>query len=939
MNTTPRSFALASLVLALVAGANDARSQGSTVTVRSSRTEIGSVAPGGVFTAPFAIVNHTNDSIQISPVITLPTGWTTVNSAAPAAIAPNAMELWLVSVSAPPAAPAGTYVLRAGIRAGSVTVVDSAVIAIAERRELDVRSVNAPSFVLSGESYDAHFVVRNRGNVPVRVSLRATSNHGKAPTLSATQINIAGGASSTVTATVAIAAGVTRSVQDVLEILAVDMNADTVRAETSVETTIIPNGNVGPEFWTIPGQLSFRAAATGAGVSPFIASGTGRISETSDVSVDFSIHAATGVSSMFGEREEYRLGLKNTRGGVRLGDDSYGFSLLTSTGGQGTGAEVRGQSDNIVGGAYVQRNRWTPNAATEAAAMIGTSATRKTSASLVMLERGKSGMASRVMAGTAQTTIMSSHLELETAASDSQHVGGGAGIVRVYGDAPTFTYDIGGQRASNDFAGAQRASSDEHLTLSGQKVGAVMVSAMTSIHTMNPTAQSAGFGQRIATSMLTANFTNGVAVEFERFDRADRGTMSAIRGNQQSLRVRGQYALGRVDLSGDLQRGVVAQADSASTRGFTTLNASARVMVAKDQYVSMFTDVTDGRGLGAGGVGTLTAGGNTDLRLARATSLRMTGSVTAQRDNLAAWVGQGDVAVEQTVRQSIVALRARISQSGSPAIASTNALYFEVRTPLHLPTSRLNLGGRARAQVVDAATGRGVAGALVRLGEQAAITDKSGAAYFKGLALGEYHAVVDGGIAAGQLVSGGDQINVTSTNRSPVAFTMSIARGAHVAARLRRFEKNVNAAPNGVDSLTDVGAIGQAVVALISARDTMWQSSDDRGRIDFGSVAPGHYKVAVVAGDVPEFMAYEKKEIDVDVIAGEQREVELRLLPVSRPVEFVGSETVLVAAPVTASSTAPATTKPQPQPQPRPAPTPMPIPTPSRNLRTSSPDA
>src|SRR5207249_4173453 len=112
--------------------------------------------------------------------------------------------------------------------------------------------------------------------------------------------------------------------------------------------------------------------------------------------------------------------------------------------------------------------------------------------------------------------------------------------------------------------------------------------------------------------------------------------------------------------------------------------------------------------------------------------------------------------------------------------------------------------------------------------------------------------------------------------------TLNVARGAHMAALLHRFEKNVNAPPNGVDSLVDAGAIGQAVVALISSRDTAWQSSDDRGRIDFGSVVPGHYKLAVVAGDIPEFMAFEKTQIDVDVTAGEQREVDFRLLPQTR---------------------------------------------------------
>ena len=928
-------------MLALVAGAGIAGAQKGLVTVQAAKNGLISVAPGGAVTAAFTAKNATRDSLLIQPVVTLPTGWRTAMAPAAAMLGPVSSDLWLISVVAPASAPAGRYVihLRLGVNAPSVAAGDvwgvgmardSVVITVAETRAIFMHTAVAPTYVMSGDSYTATFIVRNRGNVASRIALRATSNHGSVPRLSAAKLELFAGQGDTISATVAIAADLRRSVQEVLEIFAVDMNADTVRAESSVEMTIVPNATAGPEFWTVPGQFAFRAAGSGTGVSPVVAWGSGRISEKSDVAMDFSIHTAPRVVSVFGERDEYRIGLRNSHGGIRAGDDSYGFSLLTSTGGQGTGAEVRGLSDRLVGGAYVQRNRWNPGTATEAAAMIGTSPARNSSASMVLLERGKSGTNSRVLAATAQTSVKGSHLELEAATSDSQRVGGGAAIVRFFGDAPTFAYDIGAQRASVDFAGAQHATADQHVTLSGQQVGPVLLSAMTSIHTTTPTARSAGFGQRIATSSVTANFTNGAAVEFERYDRADRGTATLFRGTQQSLRVRGHYALGRVDFGANLQGGIVAQADSASSHGFTTLSGTARVLVGRDQYVSVFSDMSDGRTLGAGGAGTLTGGGNTELRLGHETTLRLTASVTAQRDRLAAWIGQSDITVEHTVRQSVVALRARIAQSGAGAVPASNAVYLEVRTPLHVPTARLNLGGRARARVIDAETGKGVVGALVRIGEHAAITDKDGAANFRGLALGEYRAMVDGGAAAGRLVTGSNVVDVATNSRTPVAFTLSLARGAQLVAHLRRFEKNVGTGPGAPDSLIDAGGIDQAVVALISGRDTIWQSSDDRGRVDFGSVAPGRYKLVIAACDVPEFMAFEHKEITIDVVSGEKRGVELRMVPQSRPVEFVGEETVLVAAPAVAAQPIAAESKVRPEPT-----KPLPTTTPSRSQRSN----
>jgi hypothetical protein len=249
------------------------------------------------------------------------------------------------------------------------------------------------------------------------------------------------------------------------------------------------------------------------------------------------------------------------------------------------------------------------------------------------------------------------------------------------------------------------------------------------------------------------------------------------------------------------------------------------------------------------------------------------------------------------VRQSIVAFRGRVSESGLATAPSQNAFYMEVRTPLRLPTSRLNLGGRARARVVDVETGRGVQGALVRMGDVAAITDKNGIADFKNLEAGQYHAIVEDGVAAGQIVEGG---NVTIDSARSAEVKLNVSRGARVETRLRHMQRpnlGGSGANAGADSLTDAGPVRNAVLALISSRDTVWQSADDKGRVDFGAIAPGRYTLKVVAGDVPEFTQFEKKEFELDLKAGETREMEFRLVPRIRALQFMGEETVLIAKP------------------------------------------
>lgn len=908
MSKTARTSSLIWLLLAFVAGVAVAQTPASPVTVRSSRPAV-SVAPGSVVTMPFMIRNGSSDSVAIKQAITLPAGWTTVNSVAPSMLGAEAMELWLVSVAAPAGAPAGQYVIGAGLVAKGSTVSDTTVVTIEERYSLDVKASAAPTYVLAGDAYETTFIVRNGGNVTTRVKLKATSNRGSQPKLSATEIDLTAGATQPVKVVVSVPGAFTRSQQDLLEIIAIDAARDSVRAATSVETTIIAKGSASADYWTIPGDVSFRAATAGAGVSALVASGSGRLSENSNVAVDFNVQTKPDAQSAFGERDQYRFGLKSETMSLRAGDQSFGFSTLTSSGSQGTGGEFIGRRGAMVAGGYLQKSRWMANSGAEMAAMVGSADDQVTGGSLVLMQRNNSVGASRVLSGSARTSYRGASVDLEAAKSDSLGLGGAAGLVRVYGMAPTFAYDVGLQEASQSFAGAQRASSDQHLSLSGQKLGSATLAAMVAIHRTNPTVQSSGFGQRISTSSLTASFKNGSSVEYERFDRNDFAKASGIRGTQQSVRARGRLTMGVLDFQSTLQTGIVSQADSVA-HDFVSLSGAIRARLGRDQHLSAFVDLTDGRTLGAGGIGVITGGTTAELKLGRLTALRLTTTMTAQRDRLASWVGQADFTVERNIRHAIVALRGRISESGSKTVPSQNAFYMEVRTPLKLPTSRLNVGGRARARVVDAETGTGVAGALVRMGEIAAVTDKNGIANFKGLEAGEYHAVIEGGVTAGQLVEGGN-VNVTS-GVAPAEFRLNVTRGARVRASLRRMERTSVGGPaptpgtpnpSSLDSLVDVGAVQGAVLALITSRDTIWQSADDRGRVDFGSIVPGRYTVKVVAGDIPEFTAFDKKEVEILVAAGETRDIELRLLPQVRAVQFIGEETVLIAAPKASPTT------------------------------------
>jgi hypothetical protein len=904
-----RFSALAFAAVALVATAADARAQAGGISIQAPKIAKLQVESGEVATMAFAVLNNGKDTTVAEPKVIVPAGWRVVMSPAATVIAPGERDIWLVSVKAPANAAAGTYTVRLdGTRqlisargpAAPDVVSDSVAVTIAERHEVAVRSAGALSYVMGGQSYVGPIIIQNLGNVASRFDLVARSTQGEAPSLASEVIALAPGQVDTVKATVMIPATITGTAEEVLLLSAVDVVVDSVRAEAALQATVVPSAKNGPTMWTVPTEVAIRTATPGSGVSAFVANGYGKLTQNSDVLVDFLVRGPTGKTSMFGEQETYHLGLRTKRSSLSIGDDAYGFSRMLSSGARGRGAMVRSELKGFTGGAYIQRD---PRAAgpTEMSAMVGTSEKRAVSASLVALNRASAnGSAQAITLGT-RASIRGADIGFDYAASDSDGVAGRAGRVQLNGNAPLFAYDLSAAHASTGFASSQQGSTDLRAAAVGHAAGGTVITANTMFHKADPLASIGGFGQKLSTTSLGAAWANGLSVEAEHFDRADIGGFEPVIGTTETMRVRGRYALGILDAAMNLQAGAVAPAASAK-RAALGVGGTVTAQVDDGEYVALFADFGNGNGLGESGSSTLSAGVNSQLRF-NTTTLRVM-TYASQSIETGKWTSQSDLAIEQAFRRSTIALRGRLAtMSGGP---TQNAIFLEVKTPLGLPTSAVNAIGRARAEVIDAETGKGIAGALVRLGGQAAVTDASGVATFRDVKPGQHRALVDGAAVAGRVVSGGSAVTISGTSKKPTQFRMSLSRGAQILVRLRSFERNSAIAGNG-DTLTEVGAVGQVMVALVTPTDTLWQTSDERGRVDFGSVVPGHYTVAIPRYDAPEHTAFAETEFVVDVAAGEQRQVDFRLIPEVRAVEFQG-EAILIAAPAATAKKAPVST-------------------------------
>lgn len=210
--------------------------------------------------------------------------------------------------------------------------------------------------------------------------------------------------------------------------------------------------------------------------------------------------------------------------------------------------------------------------------------------------------------------------------------------------------------------------------------------------------------------------------------------------------------------------------------------------------------------------------------------------------------------------------------------------------PLKVPVGRVRSAGRVRGRVVDQETGAGVAGTLVRLGPQAAITDGEGRVAFAGLPAGEYRlAIAQQATQAPTIFTGDPTVRVDSARMAPITFSLSVERAGIVAGTVRRMSVARTGIESMADSLADAGALSEIGVALVGVRDTLYTTTDAAGAYRFGEVTSGPYVLKIVS-EAPSGTRWEPSEIDVSVKPAVTRQVTFRLIPRRRAIQMIPSD-------------------------------------------------
>lgn len=857
------------------------------------RLAVRSADAGSTVTTAIHVTNPTADSLVVTPTVVVPDGWSTVLGALPFTLASGAGDLWLVSVRVPAHAPAGTHVvqLRAAA-AGRVLVRDSLLVDVRARHAVELSVAERPPYAISGAAYRGTFLVHNSGNVGTTFLLRSTSSLGS-PISTPLSVSLTADETKMVRISATSATVGQEARDEVIELFATDAADTSSTATASMRVTIVQKAGAGEQLHTVASTLRLRAARATTGVSPFELIGGGQLRDGGDEQLEFVMRGRTSAGSPFGEREEYRVGVAGANYHAQVGDALYMASPLTSSGLRGFGGGFDVGDSTVGGGAFSQNFRFQPQGGSETGGYLRLGGDQTIGAprfGLSAVNRTGSDMSGQIFGGTARFhPLGNAVVDMEYADSHGEAGHGVARSVRASGGS-VVRLDVGHLDASPTFAGTSRGQMYDYLNLSTQSWNSFQLTATGAHSTNRGSVVGADFFQELRTSMLELAYDNRFSLAYTSLDRNSGSLLLGLIESQQGLIARGEQGFGVARLWGTAETGRATDSYGSGSRPYEQMSFGVSAPVGPHTF-SLFGEAGQGVRVLRGSDKLISLGADAQIRIASTTTFAVSGTETRTAMPSGDYA-QIDARLTHTLPTGAnISMRVRIGgRDFIDAAAGQKLAYLEYSMPLRVPVGPSREPGRVQGRVVDRQTGRGVSGALVRLGPQAAITDADGHVAFAGMPAGAYQLSLAQQLASGSTVfTGNPNVTIDSARRDPVKFSVAVEPAGTIGGSVRRMVLARTGVGASTDSLADGGPLEGITVALAGARDTLYRTTDANGTFTFTDVPSGTWTV-IVMGDAPSEMRWELEQIPVVTSAGGQKHVTFRLVPRPRRVRIVAGD-------------------------------------------------
>ena len=908
-----------------------AQAVGPGLEVRVISPTLREVAPGHVFSFSVQVEQTTGRDEVLEEGLILPEGWQAVVPPMPFTLPSGERAVRILAVLVPANAPAGRYEIGYTVRSRRDYALQyKAVIAV---QVLAVRKLafvieEKPDSVIAGEGFRAQLRLLNQGNIPAQVRLSAESSRpGASQRIEPAAAAIPAGESLPVIVTGSTSAHERRSFTHYLRVVAETEEADPQRATATFGIEIIPLAIVkGGADNVFPTRLDVRLTGDeGTSGAQVTWEGGGDLDDSGQRRLDFLLQGPDGqAAGIFGLRDEMRLNYYSPNVDLRMGDQSYSLSSLTDYYhyGRGIGADFR-LSQGFGAGAYQLRERWE----TSRESVRGAYLSRETGLGRLKLNyarRSKENDEDHLWSAEIGCPLVKrtaarpydARLSAEVAGSSSTRTGIGtdkayrAELTGSYGKDTNYLLRV--IHAGPDYMGYYRDSQYYDGTLafpvSGRVRGNLHFAEWRQNQRRDPLKGTAP-DERLARLSFDYRFANGYSAslgysDFARRDllrpenslvheRPFRFGLSRAAGvtSWSAEYFLGNYRSESTELNCEVSGGRLHLAYRPSaTRLFTLFggwrsNSDGSFLLASNSHLgaSVLWRPTDALEL---------AGWYTSHNLNDASRVNHQGQLSAR------YLLPGDRAWE---------LKAL---TGSPAGGKRSMDYLlSYSVPIGLPLPRKKTTGDVKGEVYDARRPDhpGIPNVIVRLNDQAAITDRHGRFAFTHLKPGPCQVKVDQkSISLNRITVQSMPMPVTVTGGQTARVSIGVLPAAQLTGSVmlrpadwRRADTDqahpvVVGDPNKKTVPTVSRGLSNVLVELRNGSDTLRRVTDGQGTFTFDRLQPGRWHLKVYGGNLPAYHRLETAEMDFELAGEETAMATVNVLPLARPIKILPASTEIL---------------------------------------------
>jgi hypothetical protein len=895
------------------------------ISISLSRSELIEAEPGRIITARFMVTNTTGGEAALHEVVTYPPDWSRVASAEPAfTLAGGASAVRLVTFHVPPNCPAGIYDFLYEVMdpvAPALGGETSFRVTVLPQLDLGSTVMRAPRTAVAGTEFMIEVSFKNTGNTRAVATVRASARPDYEVTVEPVDIFIPSGASKIVRIGVKTDSHLTqkRMCMVTVEATVSDEEGQSTAIREVYTVEVIPRvTRLSDPYYRLPSRvkMTFAADRENAAIQAEV-SGSGSIGGDKYRNLSYAVRKASrSTIGRYATWDEYWLAYRGRNIEISLGDRVFMLSPLVQRFYYGRGGGVNAKVRNVALGAYYAKGRSQEPRHREAGGFVSWRVKRGLSVKANVLEKedasSLSGISSRHLIASIQGNYApgpNARFELEYGVGDEEGSGNDGyrfaanGVFR-----NRLFFSLEKVHAGPRFYGYTTDSDFALGTLQYPVKPGVTLRLSYRSHADNldldPLKLTASNERHVTAGVsYIATPRTRVNIDIQDFSRWDRFDVPEYDFGERTVRLSVGYSVPvfSLYLSGEHGYSHNDLVDLRTNLGRYSVSASIRPSSRHSYNIyggfgnNRYSEVPrKSDNLGIAGRWHVTP----DLHM-----------------NLDYYMSGSPSLVEKTYRilthsldymlpnRHFVTLKTSL-WGGRDGRRGDAAVLLSYSIPAPIPLGRKKTLGTIKGRVYDAEDERhmGIADVIITADDQAAVTDGKGKFEFPSLAPGVYSLQVDArSIGLGRVTEARSPFVVVVTGGKTAELDIGVVRSCTISGEVLMHDCEPDGA-SGVDKSSDPVLVGlgkgrgmpaearglpDVLVEIANGEYYLTQYTSSGGEFSFAGLRPGHWTVRIYPDDLPHYYFVETEDTPVDLTAGDETRLVLRILPRQRRINIM----------------------------------------------------